>query len=79
MADLTIAWLLSREGVACVLVGASTPEQVARNAACLRAPALSPELLHKVDLATDELKQELFAKQGCPVDQYARESRIHDA
>lgn len=78
MADLAIGWLLAREGVASVLVGASTPQQAKRNAACLSRKPLPAELLRKVDEATDALKSELFVTQRCPIDQYARKSRIHD-
>ena len=74
VAELSVAWLLARRGVACVLVGASSPAQARRNARAARAPAAA---LAKVDAATDALKARLFAAYGGCVDQYAPESRVH--
>ena len=73
LASLAIAWLLSRPGVACVLFGASRPEQVNRNATLPSVPAA---LLAAVDEATAGVKAALLA-QGGLVDQYARKSRTH--
>ena len=73
LAELAIAWLLARPAVACVLVGASRPEQARRNAV---VPKVAAATLAQVDDATAALLAELLA-QGAPVDQYARESRIH--
>ena len=36
------------------------------------------DVLRKVGEATEVMKEELFVTQRCPIDQYARESRIHD-
>lgn len=67
---LALAWLLSRSGVSCVIVGASSPEQAARNASLPNVPS---SLLEKATEATDALKRTL----GPCLDQYAAESRIH--
>lgn len=72
--ELTLGYLLSMKGVACVLVGASTPEQAARNA---QLPTLSAAALEDVARATDALKEGVHTLYGSCVDQYAAESRIH--
>lgn len=46
--DLAVGWLLYRDSVACVMAGATTPEQVRRNAAAANAPSLSAELYDEV-------------------------------
>jgi len=73
MVDMSLAWLLAQAGVACVVVGASTPEQMARNA---KIPMVSVEVLDQCTLATEGLKRLFFDQGNCP-DQYARESRIN--
>jgi aryl-alcohol dehydrogenase-like predicted oxidoreductase len=73
MVDAAIGWLLAQGGVACVLGGASTPEQVLRNS---KLPQLSPRVIDALAGATAGLKQALV-ESGNTVDQYARESRIH--
>ena len=70
VAEVSLAWLLSREGVTCVLAGATTPAQAARNA---RMPRVPGEMLVRFTEATEALKE----LQGGQVDQYAKESRIH--
>lgn len=49
-AQLALAWVL-RAGVTSVLIGASTPHQVAECAACLEAPALTTDELAAIDRA----------------------------
>jgi aryl-alcohol dehydrogenase-like predicted oxidoreductase len=71
---LSVGWLLSRPGVACVIVGASTAEQARRNAV---PPELSPAALEAAGKASEALKAGLGAAYGGCVDQYAKESRIH--
>lgn len=58
MADLAMAWLLGRPAVKAILVGASSPEQVARN---VRAASLvlPPDLVEALDGASDALKKNL--------------------
>lgn len=73
MADASLGWLLTRPGVSCVLVGASSPEQVIRNATL--PSTVSQELLKECSEATEPLRQALL-QQGNPVDQYAKLSRI---
>jgi aryl-alcohol dehydrogenase-like predicted oxidoreductase len=46
--DLAFAWLLARPSVACVIAGATSPEQIAANVAA-GAWVPSPELLAQVD------------------------------
>lgn len=71
---LSVAWLLSRDNVACVLVGASTPEQVARNAELVQVNSAA---LDDVTRATNGLLQRASEVYGSCVDQYAGVSRIH--
>ncbi|MDB5326174.1 MAG: aldo/keto reductase [Phycisphaerales bacterium] len=72
MADLSLAWLLHRATVASVLVGASRPEQVTRNAAAADVQ-LSPEIIARLDAATADVK----AKLGANPDMWQSDSRIH--
>ena len=71
-ADVALAWLLHQPGVQSVLVGASRPDQVARNinAASL---TLSEEVLAELDQATQPVKQAM----GQSLDMWATPSRIH--
>jgi aryl-alcohol dehydrogenase-like predicted oxidoreductase len=73
MVDAAIGWLLAQPGVHCVLVGASSPEQVQRNA---KLPKLPAKIIAAATAATESLKQVVLA-QGGFVDQYAKVSRIH--
>ena len=58
MANVALAWVAAKPGVASVLAGGRTPDQVARNvtAASLTLP---PELVARLDQVTEELKQRL--------------------
>lgn len=71
MADVAIAWLLQQPAVTSVLVGASRPEQVVRNAKASQV-WLSPETLQRLDESTDGLKQTL----GANPDMWQSTSRI---
>eukprot|EP00929_Paragymnodinium_shiwhaense_P018925 TRINITY_DN13065_c0_g1_i1.p1 TRINITY_DN13065_c0_g1~~TRINITY_DN13065_c0_g1_i1.p1 ORF type:complete len:406 (-),score=48.92 TRINITY_DN13065_c0_g1_i1:106-1323(-) len=74
LADLATAWLLAQKGVSCVLVGASNPDQVMRNA---RVRDFDAATLDKVSEITQPLKDEFF-RQGNSIDQYAKgRGRIH--
>lgn len=55
MSDLAVAWLAAQPGVACVLCGASTGEQVRSNARAIERP-LSAEILRELSEATAVLK-----------------------
>jgi len=55
MAQVALAWLLSRPGVASVLVGARNAAQMAANAQAMHV-RLSPALLTALDAATEDLK-----------------------
>jgi aryl-alcohol dehydrogenase-like predicted oxidoreductase len=52
MAQLAVAWVLQNDNVACAIIGASRPEQVAENVAA-SGVRLGPELLTMVDTAMD--------------------------
>jgi len=58
MAQVALAWLAARPGVACVLVGGRRPEQLARNleAASIR---LSEDVIAELDQATEALRHKL--------------------
>jgi aryl-alcohol dehydrogenase-like predicted oxidoreductase len=58
MADVSVAWLLSRRGVTSVIVGARTAEQV-EAAARAASLALSADAVAELDAATDALKAAL--------------------
>ena len=73
MVDAALGWLLSRPGVASVIVGASTPEQMTRNA---KLPQIAPSVVDECTEATEAVKQ-LNEDLGNWVDQYARESRVN--
>ena len=73
MVDAALGWLLAQRGVACVIVGASSPAQMARNA---KLPRIAPAVAEKCSGATEALK-DLLHSQGNWVDQYARTSRIN--
>lgn len=70
MADVALAWLLQRGSVTSVLVGASRPDQVARNAASAQVN-LSPEDLDELDAATQAVKLAM----GGSLDMWATPSR----
>ncbi|MEM9913617.1 MAG: aldo/keto reductase [Planctomycetota bacterium] len=71
MADVSLAWLLHKDSVASVLVGASRPDQVARNAASA-AVELSADDVAELDAVTDGVKQAM----GTSLDMWATPSRI---
>lgn len=54
LAQLAIAWALRRPAMTTVLVGVSTPEQLAENVATLERLELSPEELRAIDELTQE-------------------------
>jgi aryl-alcohol dehydrogenase-like predicted oxidoreductase len=58
MANVALAWVMARPGVASVLAGGRTPDQIARNVKAASL-ALSPEAVARLDEATDELKRVL--------------------
>ncbi|MEO1128072.1 MAG: aldo/keto reductase [Planctomycetota bacterium] len=70
MADVAIAWLLSRPGVTAALVGASTAKSVQRNIAAADLQ-LSQETIDRLDAATEEVKQ----KMGPSIDMWASPPR----
>ncbi|MEO0514021.1 MAG: aldo/keto reductase [Planctomycetota bacterium] len=71
MADVSLAWLLHKDSVASVLVGASRPDQVARNAASASVE-LSAEDIAELDAVTESVKQAM----GESLDMWATPSRI---
>ncbi|MCD6519044.1 MAG: aldo/keto reductase [Anaerolineae bacterium] len=58
MAHVALAWVASKPGISCVLVGSRKRDQLARNieAASLKLP---PEVIAKLDEATEELRIKL--------------------
>ena len=73
MVDAALGWLIAQPGVSCVIVGASSPEQMTRNT---KLPRIDPAVAQQCSEATAALK-ELVAQQGNFVDQYAPKSRIN--
>src|SRR5690606_38191089 len=51
LAQMALAWLLTRPAVCSVLIGASSPAQLAENVAALHAPPFSDDELSRVDAA----------------------------
>lgn len=70
-ADVALAWLLHQPGVQTVLVGASRPDQVARNVRAAEIQ-LTPDILAELDQATQPVKQVM----GSSLDMWATPSRI---
>ncbi len=58
MTHLALAWLLHQPGVASVITGMRRPEQ-ARDSALAADIDLSPDILHRLDLATRPVKEAL--------------------
>jgi myo-inositol catabolism protein IolS len=58
MAQLALAWMLSRPAITCVLAGIRTTEQLAENIAGARLK-LSPEVIQRLDLLTEPLRKKL--------------------
>jgi myo-inositol catabolism protein IolS len=58
MANVALAWTMAKLGVASVLAGARTPEQVARNVPAASL-SLAPDVVARLDRATDALKRKL--------------------
>jgi aryl-alcohol dehydrogenase-like predicted oxidoreductase len=58
MADVALAWILRRPGVASVIAGARSREQIAENARAAELK-LTPQTIEELDAATEPLKQAL--------------------
>ena len=71
MAAMTLAWLIEREGVAGVIVGARSPEQIRHNAAA-GDMTLPPDVSARLDEITEPLKQ----KMGPNADMWNTPSRM---
>lgn len=71
MADLSLAWLLTRDGVTSVIVGARNAEQAQRNVGGAEL-TLSPDIIALLDEATLPLKKRL----GPNLDMWQSVSRI---
>jgi aryl-alcohol dehydrogenase-like predicted oxidoreductase len=56
MANVALAWVMAKPGVASALAGARTPSQIGRNVEAMSL-VLAPEVVERLDRATDELKQ----------------------
>jgi aryl-alcohol dehydrogenase-like predicted oxidoreductase len=70
MADVALAWLLAKPAVTSVVVGASRPEHVARNARAVQLQ-LSPETIAELERASDPVRLAL----GTNPDMWAAETR----
>ena len=49
LATMALSWILHHKEVSSVIIGASSPEQLKRNLACLQSPAFSDEELQMID------------------------------
>ena len=58
MANVALAWVMAQPGVASVIAGARSPDQVARNVQAM-ALSLSSETIARLNEATDPVKQAL--------------------
>ena len=58
MANVALAWVMARPGLVSAVGGARSPEQVARNVTAMEV-TLSPEVIARLDAATDVLKDKL--------------------
>ena len=58
MAHLSIAWIMARPGVNCVLVGSRTPAQLGDNMAAAQLK-LSLEVIAELEQATESLRFKL--------------------
>jgi aryl-alcohol dehydrogenase-like predicted oxidoreductase len=56
MANVALAWVMSKPGLAAAISGARRPDQVSRNLGAASL-ALAPETIARLDAATDALKQ----------------------
>ncbi len=54
MAQLAVAWVLQNENLACAIIGASRPEQVAENVAA-SGVVISPEAMARIDEALGDV------------------------
>ena len=50
LAQMALSWVLRNPVVTSALIGASNPDQISENVACLNAPGFAPEELAKIDL-----------------------------
>lgn len=71
MAEIALAWVLHQQGIAGVLAGARTPEQVQANVRAVEI-RLPPEALNRLNTATDALKEQM----GANADMWRGQSRI---
>lgn len=74
MTHLALAYPLSKKNVACVIAGATKERHIASNVAGVSLK-LSPEVLAKLDKATDELKEAMGG--NCDLWQGGKTSRIN--
>lgn len=55
LSALALRWLLDKEGVTSVLIGASKPEQILKNLKALETPSLTPEEMEQIDKIASEI------------------------
>nr|KAG5701604.1 hypothetical protein BaRGS_019293 [Batillaria attramentaria] len=68
MTQAALSWVLQQEGVPVAIVGASTPEQIAKNSQIVQ---LSPEVVKQLTDATEPVKQKI----GRQLDQWVTPDR----
>lgn len=71
MAELALAWVLHQPGVACALVGARNPQELALNLPSLNV-SLSEEVQRRLTKVTEPLRRQL----GCNPDMWESDSRM---
>lgn len=54
LSQMALSWVLSNKAVATVLIGASRPEQIIENAACIENLEFTPEELDKIESVLNE-------------------------
>ena len=64
LSQMALAWCLRDPRVTSVLVGASSPQQIEENVACLQKPAFSAEELAEIDRHAVEGGINLWARSS---------------
>ena len=54
---MALKWILDKEGVTSVLIGASRTQQILKNLQVLDSRPLSPEELEKIEVIADQIRE----------------------
>ncbi len=54
---MALKWILDKEGVTSVLIGASRAQQILKNLQVLDSRPLSPEELEKIEVIADQIRE----------------------